>query len=61
MAIYNGDGTIFWDIGEDPTYSDAACVNAFLEAMNAKAVINRMVFLLLFSPLYWLLSPMALR
>lgn len=38
MAIYNGDGTIFWDIGEDPTYSDAACVNAFLEAMNAKAV-----------------------
>lgn len=38
MAIYNGDGTIFWDIGEDPTYSDAECINAFLEAMNAKAV-----------------------
>lgn len=38
MAIYNGDGTIFLDIGEDPTYSDTACVNAFLEAMNAKAV-----------------------
>lgn len=38
MAIYNGDGTIFWDIGEDPTYSDAECINAFLEVMNAKAV-----------------------
>lgn len=37
MAIYNGDGTIFWDIGNDPSYSDLACVEAFMDEMNAKA------------------------
>lgn len=38
MAIYNGDGTIFLNIGNDPSYSDSACVDAFMNAMNAKAV-----------------------
>lgn len=38
MAIYNGDGTIFLDIGNDPSYSDSACIDAFMDAMNAKAV-----------------------
>lgn len=37
MAIYNGDGTIFWDIGNDPSYSDLTCVEAFMDEMNAKA------------------------
>lgn len=38
MAIYNGDGTIFLDIGNDPSYGDSACVDAFMDVMNAKAV-----------------------
>lgn len=37
MAIYNGDGTIFLDIGNDPTYSDTACVEAFMSEVNKKA------------------------
>lgn len=37
MAIYNGDGTIFLDIGDDPTFTDSQCVEAFIEAMNKKA------------------------
>lgn len=37
MAIYNGDGTIFWDIGNDPSYSDSTCVDAFLAEMDKKA------------------------
>ena len=37
MAIYNGDGTIFLDIGNDPTYSDSACIEAFINEMNEKA------------------------
>lgn len=38
MAIYNGDGTIFLDIGNDPTYADSACVSAFVSEMNRKAL-----------------------
>lgn len=37
MAIYNGDGTIFLNIGNDPSYSDSTCVDAFMDVMNAKA------------------------
>lgn len=39
MAIYNGDGTVFdANIGTNPTYGTDACIDAFMAAMNAKAV-----------------------